>query len=332
MSIGEGWAQGARQGEKIGGVIFIGFRILWFFIRVTWWLGQFLDILAGRGHRIPGPARAARRGPDRGFRSVLSGSHPLAGCAQRAVVSRGERTAGALRRPGAMGSLAYRRNAISRLVRRGAIFRHAFSAVNDSSDVAPNPAASADFIQEMRHNITLDNLDPEGEDIARYDLHDNYAEAKNALDQLDWVLTQRGWQDTGDRRGHWYARVYERSILWDTPMPDAERRRQRGSGNQQYGGSLAVAGMQPGSPRFQAALGLFVSAPTEADARRVLNDFPELADHGPAAIDQVIRENLPSPFEGLSDREAHARMRERRALLIRYRNARRGGTCDEVCS
>jgi hypothetical protein len=80
-----------------------------------------------------------------------------------------------------------------------------------------------------------------------------------------------------------------------------------------------VAGMQPGSPRFMAALGLFVSAPTDADARRVLNDFPELADHGPAAIDQVIRENLPSPFPGLSDRDAHTRMRERRALLIRYR-------------
>jgi hypothetical protein len=85
-----------------------------------------------------------------------------------------------------------------------------------------------------------------------------------------------------------------------------------------------VAGMQPGSPRFMAALGLFVSAPTEADARRVLTDFPELADHGPAAIDQVIRGSLPSPFQGLSDREAHARMRERQALLIRYRNARRG--------
>ncbi len=85
-----------------------------------------------------------------------------------------------------------------------------------------------------------------------------------------------------------------------------------------------MADMQPGSPRFQAALGLFVSAPTETDARRVLNDFPELADHGPAAIDQVIRENLPSPFPGLSDREAHTRMRERRTLLIRYRNSRRG--------
>lgn len=85
-----------------------------------------------------------------------------------------------------------------------------------------------------------------------------------------------------------------------------------------------MAGMQPGSPRFMAALGFFVSAPTEADARRVLSDFPELADHGPAAIDQVIEGNLPSPFQGLSDREAHARMRERRTLLIRYRNAQRG--------
>jgi hypothetical protein len=222
MSIGEGWAQGARQGEKIGGVIFIGFRILWFFIRVTWWLGQFLifSLVAGAVSlvRLGRPAADQTEGfgqysPDRTrWQDARSGrSYPLASEPREHCVVQA-----------ATGSLAYRRNAISRLVRRGAIFRHTFSAVNDSSDVVPNLAASADFIQEMRHNITLDNLDPEGEDIARYDLHDNYAEAKNALDQLDWVLTQRGWRDTGDRRGHWYARVYERSILWDSPMPDAQ--------------------------------------------------------------------------------------------------------------
>jgi hypothetical protein len=72
-----------------------------------------------------------------------------------------------------------------------------------------------------------------------------------------------------------------------------------------------------GLARFIAALSLFVRVPTEAEARRVLNDFPELAEHGPAVIDQLIRGNLPSPFQGLSDREAHARLRERRALLIR---------------
>lgn len=88
MSIGEGWAQGARQGEKIGEAIFIGFRILWFFIRVTWWLGQFLIFSL-----VAGAVSLVRPGSDRGLRSVLSGSHPLAGCAQRAVVSRGERAA-----------------------------------------------------------------------------------------------------------------------------------------------------------------------------------------------------------------------------------------------
>jgi hypothetical protein len=222
MSIGEGWAQGTRQGEKIGGVIFIGFRVLWFFIRVTWWLGQFLifSLVAGAVSLVrlgrPAPDQTEGFGqysPDRTrWQDAHSGRwYPLASEPREHCVVQG-----------APEGLAYRRNAISRLVRRGAIFRHTFSAVSDGGDAVPNPAASADFIQEMRHNITLDNLDPEQEDIVRYDLHNNYAEAKNALDHLDWVLTQRGWQDTGDRHGHWYARVYERSILWDSPIPEAQ--------------------------------------------------------------------------------------------------------------
>src|SRR5690348_1380936 len=87
----------------------------------------------------------------------------------------------------------------------------------------------------------------------------------------------------------------------------------------------------PGSPRFMAALELFVSVPTEADARRVINEFPDLTEHGPAVIDQLIREKRPSPFRGLSDREAHARLRERRALLIRQRREaeRRSGSSDK---
>lgn len=223
MSIGEGWAEGARQGEKIGGAIFIGFRILWFFIRVTWWLGQFLifSLVAG----IAALVRMGRAGPDEteGFghyapdhtrwqdshngRWYPVATHPQEQCVVEA----------------AMGALHYQRNALSRLVRRGAIFYHTFSAVTDGGeDAVLNPAVSVDFIQEMRHNITLDNLDPEGDDIARYDLGANYAEAKNALDHVDWLLTQRGWRDTGQRLGHWYARIYERAILWNSPLPDGQ--------------------------------------------------------------------------------------------------------------
>jgi len=32
--------------------------------------------------------------------------------------------------------------------------------------------------------------------------------------------THRGRQDTGDRRGHWYARVYECAILLDSHVLD----------------------------------------------------------------------------------------------------------------
>lgn len=82
-----------------------------------------------------------------------------------------------------------------------------------------------------------------------------------------------------------------------------------------------MVGMQPGSPRFIEALSLFVRVRTEAEARRVLNDFPDLAEYGPAVIDQLIRGIPPSPFHGLSEREAHARLRERRALLISQQRA-----------
>jgi len=34
--------EGRAQGEKLGGIIFIFFRIAWFFLRIAWWLGQFL--------------------------------------------------------------------------------------------------------------------------------------------------------------------------------------------------------------------------------------------------------------------------------------------------
>ena len=219
MSAGEGWA----QGEKTGGVIFTGFRIPWFFIRVTWRLGQFLifSLVAGIAGLVrigrPGPGEtggSGRYAPDRTrWQDAQNGRwYPVASHPQEQCVAEA-----------AMGALRYQRNALSRLVRRGAIFHHAFPAVTDGGeDAAPDPAVSADFIQEMRHDITLGNLDPEGDDIARYDLHANYAEAKNALDHIDWVLTQRGWRDTGERLGHWYARIYERAILLNSPMPDGQ--------------------------------------------------------------------------------------------------------------
>ncbi len=50
--------------------------------------------------------------------------------------------------------------------------------------------------------------------------------------------------------------------------------------------------MQPGSPRFEMVLALFLTAPTRAKARKLLRDFPELADNGPAEIDRMIRTNM----------------------------------------
>jgi hypothetical protein len=209
--------EGRAQGEKLGGVIFIGFRIIWFFTRVFWWLGQFLIISLVVG--IVALFRHGRSAPDEtvGFGHFSPDGerwqdnhngqwYPVADQPQEQCVVEAS-----------MGGLALQRNALSRLVRRGAIFRYTFAAVGEEAS-GETPLAVAEFIQEARHNITLDSLDPAMDDVVRYDLHNNFAEVDAALKHLDWLLTQQGWKDTGERHGHWYAAVYERSIRWNVPI------------------------------------------------------------------------------------------------------------------
>lgn len=87
--------------------------------------------------------------------------------------------------------------------------------------------------------------------------------------------------------------------------------------------------MQPGSPRFELALWHFLKAPTRAMARKLLREFPELADDGPAAIDMMIRTNMLPGLPGLTERQILTRLRVRRALLVPRR--RRGKLIVALC-
>lgn len=216
--------EGYRQGEKLGGVIFIGFRIFWFFARIAWWLSVLLivslvagitalvksgrprpDVSAGFGHLTPDGAYW--QDEKSGARYPVRGGEPDA-CEVEAI----------------QGGMHWQRTALSRLVRRGAVVRYKFAAVSGGNPggagtSAPEIVASEEFLNEARRNITLDHLDPALAGSDRYGLQDNREEAVSALDHLDWILTSMGWERTSELADHWYARTYTRpKVLWNEPV------------------------------------------------------------------------------------------------------------------
>ncbi len=215
-SFQEGW----EQGERIGNIFTLGFRIMWFFWRIAWWLSIFLiaSIIAGIAalFRMFG----SKPDPAAGFGTY---SHDQAqwqdtASGQLYPVRKEQREICEVK--AAMHGLHWQRNAMSRLIRRGAIFHYRFSAVSDGlPGEGPRTVASAEFLNEARHNITLDHLDPAQASVDPYDLSNNRDEAVEALKHLDWLLTNTGWTPTGELADHWYARTYERPvILWDQPV------------------------------------------------------------------------------------------------------------------
>ncbi|MGH3185697.1 MAG: hypothetical protein ACRDPY_00665 [Streptosporangiaceae bacterium] len=213
--------EGRAQGEKLGGMIFIFFRIAWFFLRIAWWLSQFLifslfagifalvklgrpkpDITTGFGHFSEDGTR---------WQDQHTGQwYPISEEIREHCVIEAS-----------MGGLAWRRNALSRLVKRGAIYRYTFAAVSDANaGRAVEPFDQEEFLNEARHNITLDHLDPEYAANDPYNLSQNRDEAVSALDHLEGLLTNRGWEREDDPSpSHWYARKYGRRICWDEPIP-----------------------------------------------------------------------------------------------------------------
>jgi len=213
--------EGRAQGEKLGGIIFIFFRIAWYFLRIAWWLGQFLIFSLFAGVVALIKLGRASRDITMGFGTFSedgirwqdrhSGQwYPVSKDVQEHCVV--EAT---------MGGLAWRRNALSRLVKRGAIFRYTVAAGSDgSASSSAEPFAQEGFLNEARHNITRDDLDPEYAANDQYDLGQNRDEAVSSLEHLEWLLTNRGWErEKGPSPKPWYARKYCRRICWDQPIP-----------------------------------------------------------------------------------------------------------------
>jgi hypothetical protein len=220
--------EGYRQGEKFGGVIFIGFRIAWFFARIAWWLSVLLIVSLTAG--VAALVRSGRGDPD-----VSAGFGHLTddrACWQdeksgaRYPVRDGELDTCEVQ--AIQGGLHWQRTALSRLVKHGAVVRYTFAAVSGGGSGgahagAPEIVASEEFLNEARRNITLDHLDPALAAADPYGLQDSREEAVSVLDHLDWILTGRGWERTQDRADHWYARTYTRpKILWDNPVSAAD--------------------------------------------------------------------------------------------------------------
>jgi hypothetical protein len=214
--------EGYQQGKLIGNIFTVVFRIAWFFARIAWWLSIFLiaSIIAGvaalikRGQSSDVSEKFGTYSDDRSqWQDKKTG--------QRYPVRQGARETCEVK--ASMGGFHWQRTALSRLVKRGAVSHFTFSAVRDgSAGAAPEIVASSKFLNEARHNITLDHLDPAraAEDI--YGLSDNRTEAESGLEHLDWLLTNRGWTWNGAVNGHWYARIYERPvILWNEPVATA---------------------------------------------------------------------------------------------------------------
>lgn len=216
--------EGYRQGEKLGGIIFIGFRIFWFFARIAWWLSVLLIVSLVAG--VAALVRSGRPRPDEsaGF-GHLTGDRAYWQDEQSGVrypVRAGEPDTCEVQ--AIQGGLHWQRTALSRLVKRGAVVRYQFAAVSDGSPDgaeagAPGIVASEEFLSEARRNITIDHLDPALAATDAYGLQGNREEAVSALDHLDWILTSRGWERTSELAGHWYARTYTRpKILWNDPV------------------------------------------------------------------------------------------------------------------
>jgi len=211
------------MGYLIGRTIRLTFRLAGFLFRIAWWLGVFVLLSIGAGAMALIKLGQAKPDETQGFgvyspdRTVWRDrktnlSYPVSDteteyCEVHAT----------------QDGQYWRRTAISRLVRMGAIVRYRFNAVIDHPDEGQsNIAATVDFPQEARVNITLDHVDPALAASDPYGLNQNRELATSALDHLDWLLTNRGWQAAGLARDtsneHWYAKRYSRPlILRDEP-------------------------------------------------------------------------------------------------------------------
>jgi len=215
--------------KVIGGILYVFYWLTWQTARVVWWLTIYLLVSAGagvawlaRGGRAPevDSSRFGRylEGRTRWQDDASGTVYPAAAADREYCEIHAELT-----------GQYWRRTAIARLLRRGAIWRYRFYAADGPSDGRGAIAAWCDFPQEARKNITLDHLDPELSGLPELAGVDQYAMAANreeafaARKHVEWLLSQRGWEpaerSADPSNAHWYADRYSRPVIsWRDPV------------------------------------------------------------------------------------------------------------------
>jgi hypothetical protein len=216
--------------KVISGILYVIYWLAIITIWVAWWLTVYLLLslgavvawlARGRRGRETDTGRFGRYLEDgSGWRDDASGAVYLLGPDLEFCRVEARET-----------GVDWRRTALSRLLRRGAIIRYQLAAVTDPApDGRHGIAAWGEFAHEARKNMRLDELDPEdpgaagrpADVMAAVDA--NRESALHALDDLERLLSQRGWKlvpPPAGRKPHpWYASRYSRkAILFDSVVP-----------------------------------------------------------------------------------------------------------------
>lgn len=215
--------------KVFSGLIYVGIKITWFMTRIAWWLTMYLLFslgagvawLARGGHGKPtaggGSGRFLEGGS--GWQDAESGTvYPVSGTEFEYCVIDAE-----------LAGQYWRRTAIARLLRRGAIAKYKFYAVSETTGTWPRAGAWCEFEHEARKNLALDDLDKKqalGSGLsadAKDAMKFNQAVAYGALEHVGVLLSRCGWEPVDYPRGaekeHWYADRYRRKVIsWDAPI------------------------------------------------------------------------------------------------------------------
>jgi hypothetical protein len=211
---------GKMLGYVIVGVPILVFRIMRFTLRIVWWLGLWVILSVGAG--LMSITRAGKSGPDEtaGFGGYPEDGELWRDKASGQLFPYSQTESECCEIQASEAGTYWRRTALSRLVRSGAIMRYRFDAVTDGT---AEVAATHEFPQEARVNLNLDTVDPAHASTDQYNQARNRGWALDALARMDWLLTTRGWHAAGrpadPSNQHWYANRYERPVIsWTEPV------------------------------------------------------------------------------------------------------------------
>jgi hypothetical protein len=205
---------GKMLGYVIFGVPILVFKITRFTLRIVWWLGLWVILSVGAG--LMSMTRAGKSGPDEtaGFGGYSEDGKLWRDKASGQLFPYSQTESEYCEIQANLDGQYWRRTALSRLVRSGAIWRYRFDAVTDG---IAEVAATHEFPHEARVNLNLDTVDPAHASTDQYNQARNRDWALEALAHMDWLLTNRGWRAAGrsadPSNQHWYANRYERPVI-----------------------------------------------------------------------------------------------------------------------